>query len=30
MTSVKESELHSFSTPLTIDINVGNNWGILH
>jgi DNA polymerase I len=30
MTSVTESDLHSFSTPLTVDINTGNNWGILH
>ncbi|MDB9936830.1 DNA polymerase I [Candidatus Pelagibacter sp.] len=30
MTSVTESDLHSFSTPLTIDVNTGSNWGILH
>ncbi len=30
MTSVKNSDLHSFSTPLTVDINSGENWGILH
>ena len=30
MTSVKESDLHSFSIPLTVDVNIGNNWGILH
>ena len=30
MSSVKDSELHSFSTPLTVDINTGDNWGILH
>ena len=30
MTSVSESNLHSFSTPLTVDVNIGNNWGILH
>ena len=30
MTSVKESELHSFSIPLLVDINVGKNWGDLH
>jgi len=30
MTSVTESDLHSFSTPLTVDINIGDNWGILH
>ena len=30
MTSVKNSELHSFSIPLSVDINVGENWGLLH
>ena len=30
MTSVTVSDLHSFSTPLTVDVNVGDNWGILH
>ena len=30
MTSVKNSDLHTFSTPLTVDINSGENWGILH
>ena len=30
MTSVVNSDLHSFSIPLTVDINSGNNWGILH
>ena len=30
MTSVAQSDLHSFSTPLTIDVNTGGNWGILH
>ncbi|MDC1159788.1 DNA polymerase I [Candidatus Pelagibacter sp.] len=30
MTSVTDSELHSFSIPLTIDVNIGDNWGILH
>jgi len=30
MTSVTESDLHSFSTQLTVDINIGDNWGILH
>ena len=30
MTSVKNSDLHSFSTPLTVDVNIGENWGILH
>ncbi len=30
MTSVAQSDYHSFSTPLTVDINVGDNWGVLH
>ena len=30
MTSVVSSDLHSFSIPLTVDINSGDNWGILH
>jgi len=30
MTSVTESDLHSFSTLLTVDVNTGDNWGILH
>jgi len=30
MTSVTESDLHSFSTLLTVDMNTGDNWGILH
>ena len=30
MTSVTDSELHSFSTSLTVDVNTGDNWGILH
>jgi DNA polymerase-1 len=30
MMSVIESDLHSFSIPLTVDINIGDNWGILH
>jgi len=30
MISVKDSDLHSFTTPLTVDINTGDNWGILH
>ena len=30
MSSVTSSELHSFSIPLTVDINDGDNWGILH
>ena len=30
MSSVKNSNLHSFSIPLLVDVNVGNNWGDLH
>ncbi len=30
MTSVAQSDYHSFSIPLTVDINVGDNWGMLH
>ena len=30
MTSVANSDYHSFSTPLTVDINSGDNWGSLH
>ena len=30
MTSVKNSDLHSFTIPLLIDINTGYNWGELH
>ena len=30
MTSVTESDLHTFSTPLIVDVNIGDNWGILH
>ena len=30
MTSVIKSDFHSFSIPLTVDINFGKNWGILH
>ena len=30
MISVKDSNLHSFSIPLLVDINTGNNWGELH
>ncbi len=30
MSSVKDSNLHSFSIPLLVDINVGKNWGDLH
>ncbi len=30
MSSVKDSDLHSFSIPLITDISVGDNWGDLH
>ncbi len=30
MTGVTNSDYHSFSTPLTVEINTGENWGILH
>ena len=30
MTSVAKSDYHSFSIPLTVDVNVGDNWGMLH
>ncbi len=30
MNSVKDSNLHSFSIPLSVDINSGKNWGDLH
>ena len=30
MTSVAQSDYHPFSPPLTVDINVGDNWGMLH
>ena len=30
MTSVKDSHLHSFSIPLLVDVNSGENWGQLH
>ncbi len=30
MLSVKDSQLHSFSIPLLVDINIGENWGELH
>ena len=29
MTSVAKSDQHSFSIPLTVDINIGDNWGAL-
>ena len=30
MSGVTNSELHSFSIPLTVDLNTGDNWGELH
>ena len=30
MSSVAKSEQHSFSIPLTVDLNIGDNWGALH
>ena len=30
MTSVADSDQHSFSIPLTVDLNMGDNWGSLH
>ena len=30
MSSVTNSDQHSFSIPLTVDLNIGNNWGSLH
>ena len=29
MASVRNSDQHSFSIPLTVDINIGVNWGDL-
>ena len=30
MSSVTKSDHHSFSIPLTVDLNTGDNWGSLH
>ena len=30
MSSVVKSDQHSFSIPLTVDLNTGDNWGVLH
>ena len=30
MSSVVNSDQHSFSIPLTVDLNTGDNWGTLH
>ena len=30
MSSVVKSDQHSFSIPLTVDLNTGDNWGELH
>ena len=30
MMSVKDTDMHLFSVPLSVDVNIGNNWGDLH
>jgi len=30
MSSVANSDQHSFTIPLTVDLNIGDNWGALH
>ena len=30
MINVKDSDLHSFSIPILVDVNIGDNWGVLH
>ena len=30
MSGVSKSDQHSFTIPLTVDINIGDNWGALH
>ncbi len=30
MTSVANSDQHSFAIPLTVDLNTGDNWGVMH
>ena len=30
MTGVSNSDQYTFSIPLTIDLNIGSNWGALH
>ncbi len=30
MMSVKDNDMHLFSVPLSVDVNIGNNWGDLH
>ena len=30
MSGVAKSDQHSFSIPLTVDLNTGDNWGTLH
>tara|TARA_A100001011_G_scaffold400556_1_gene516212 strand:- start:2488 stop:5262 length:2775 start_codon:yes stop_codon:yes gene_type:complete len=30
MSSVAKSDMHSFTIPLTVDLNIGENWGTLH
>ena len=29
MKSVQKSDLHSFSIPILVDVNIGENWGLL-
>ncbi len=30
MTSVRSSDHHTFSIPILVDVNIGDNWGMLH
>ena len=30
MSGVAQSDQHSFTIPLTVDLNIGDNWGALH
>ena len=30
MSSVSKSDFHLFSTSLNVDVNIGDNWGVLH
>ena len=30
MSGVAKSDYHSLSIPLTVDLNIGDNWGALH
>ena len=29
MRSIQKSDLHSFSIPILVDVNIGENWGLL-